>query len=51
MARIIGTREGETTPALIIEASNNQTEISDKLDEAMRFYPDLEHTIEEEESK
>lgn len=48
MARIIGTREGEATPVLVIEASNDPADINDKLDEAMRFHPELDYTIEEE---
>lgn len=52
MAKIIGTRDGKTTPVVVFETSDNPAEINEKLDEAARYYPELTFTvIEEKESQ
>lgn len=48
MTKIIGTRDGETTPTVVIEASDSQADINEKLDEATLYYPELTLTVSDE---
>lgn len=48
MAKIIGTRDGKTTPTVVFETSGSQAEINEKLDEAARYYPELTFTVIDE---
>lgn len=48
MPKIIGTRNGKTTPTVVFETSGSQADINKKLDESARYYPELTFTVSDE---
>lgn len=48
IVKIIGTQEGSDTAIVEIFTSTSEEEINNKLDEASRYYPELNFTVVEE---